>query len=181
MVIMVRYTNIRKEYTPVFLHSFKVVQPVRLLDAELFNMQYRAIEDVKEIPDKLRWYRHSQGLLQSDVAEYLGMTESTYRDYEGGKIKLYPIGYLEKLAHLYKIKISELMDDYNLFIHNGQGEQVKQFRLKLGLSKPKFAKLFGTTKTVILKWERENVMMQKSSWERYQAVVNKISMDIKPL
>lgn len=156
------------------MHSFKVVQPVRLLDAELFNIQYSSVEEIKSVPDKLRWYRHHQGMLQSDVAACLGISEHAYCDYEVGKVKLYPIAYLKKLSELYSIEITDLMDDYNLFMYRGQGRQVEQFRKKLGLSKPRFAKLFDTTKTVILNWEKERVIMQKSSWERYQSIVKDI-------
>ena len=40
---------------------------------------------------------------------------------------------MEKIAQLFEVPVERLLDDYNLFLRNGQGKQIKAIRMKLGL------------------------------------------------
>ena len=40
---------------------------------------------------------------------------------------------MEKLAELFEVPLENLLDDYNLFLLRGQGEQIKAIRQRLGL------------------------------------------------
>ena len=37
----------------------------------------------------------------------------------------YPKEHMEKLAELFEVPLEDLLDDYNLFLLRGQGEQIK--------------------------------------------------------
>ena len=81
MKIMVLHTPMGVIYAPLYIHSFQLVRPHTLVEAEKFNIQYTDPSQIHNTPDKLRWYRYSQGLRQKDVAEYAGIDRTTYSNY----------------------------------------------------------------------------------------------------
>ena len=60
--------------------------------------------------EKLRLIRKQKGMLQKDVAEYLGITASAYNHYESGR-NTPDIATLRKLAELYGVSIDDFVDD----------------------------------------------------------------------
>ena len=74
--------------------------------------------------------------------------------------KLYNIEYLRKIADIYNINITCLLDDYMMFMYKGQGKQIKSLRKSLGLTQDKLADLFNTPKSNIKHWEHERSFMQ---------------------
>ena len=58
--------------------------------------------------NNLKMLRNRNGMLQEDVAKYLGLTRPAYSHYETGK-RVPDAEILEKLADLYKVSIDELM------------------------------------------------------------------------
>lgn len=165
--VLSRHTTEGARYYPLFLRSFQLLAPHKLVEAEKFNLQYTDASQLTTIPDKLRWYRYQKALRQRDVADYLGIHRSTYVHYEEDGVDYYPIENMEKLAQLYEIPVTELLDDYNLFLYQGQGRQLRERRLSLNLTQSAFAKQLGVPLWSIKKWEYERVQITKSSWERY--------------
>ena len=88
---MSRYVNGAIIYAPFYIHSFQLVQPHTLVEAEKFNIRYSDPSQINNIPDKLRWYRYRCGLRQRDVADYAGIDRSTYSGYEEFVRDYYPI------------------------------------------------------------------------------------------
>lgn len=121
---------------------------------------------LKSTGEKLRWYRYKNNLLQKDVADKTGVYRSTYIHYETNTIDLYPSDKLKKLAKLFGVNIKKLLDDYNLFLYNGQGKQIKALRNRLGLTVKEFARLYNTTPNTVINWENNKVIIFKSSWEK---------------
>ena len=64
----------------MYIHSFRLIAPRRLLEAQLFNQHYQNYEDIPNVPDRLRWYRHHMGLMQKEVAELIGISRGHYID-----------------------------------------------------------------------------------------------------
>ena len=58
--------------------------------------------------DRLKEIREDRDLLQKDVAEYLGIKQQQYSEYEIGK-RLIPINYLSNLADFYNTSIDYLL------------------------------------------------------------------------
>ena len=110
--------------------------------------------------DKLRWYRLTNGYLQKEIADITSIYRSTYVHYENIEQKLYDINYLQKIADIYKIDITCLLDDYMMFMYKGQGRQIKALRKSLGLTQDQLADLFNTSKSNIKHWEQERCFMQ---------------------
>ena len=74
---------------------------------------------------------------------------------------------MEKLAQLYGVPVTELLDDFNLFLYNDQGKQIREIRNRLGLSRKEYAKIIGVHPGSLKKWELNTVRIFKSTWERY--------------
>ena len=122
-------------------------------------------EESAEIADKLKYYRCKNGMLQKDVAEYLEIDRSTYIRYETKGHEYYPCEHLERLAELYGVEITELANEYNLFVYE-QAEQVKAKRLERGLTQRGFADLIGVDYTKVRKWEKNRARISKKDWEK---------------
>ena len=124
---------------PLQILQFPVVLPHKFQDAEKFNLQFPDFSEITEMPDKLRWLRYQKGLRQRDVADYAGIDRSTYVHYEEYGKDLYPLEHMERIAQLFEVPVESLLDDYNLFLRNGQGNQIKAIRMKLGLTQKEYA------------------------------------------
>ena len=152
---------------PLQILKFPVVLPHKFLDAEKFNLRFSDASEITEIADKLRWYRYQKGLRQRDVADYAGIDRSTYIHYEEAGRDFYPKEHMEKLAELFEVPLEDLLDDYNLFLLRGQGEQIKAIRQRLGLTQKVYAAQLGVPLQKFKRWEQGNVQIFKSTWEKY--------------
>lgn len=152
---------------PLQILKFPVVLPHKLLDAEKFNLRFSDASEITEIADKLRWYRYQKGLRQRDAADYAGIDRSTYIHYEEAGRDFYPKEHMEKLAELFEVPLEDLLDDYNLFLLRGQGNQIKAIRMKLGLTQKQYADKLGVSLGNLKHWEQNRKQIFKSTWEKY--------------
>lgn len=123
-------------------------------------------QDTETVSEKLRYYRIKCGLFQKDMAELLKIDRSTYARYEGGTLKSYSINVIKMCAEIFGIEADKLLDKYNRFIFEGQGEQVKRKRLETGLSQGEFGELYGVSKNTVRRWENDSIKMSRKLWER---------------
>jgi len=112
---MVRYDNGALRYAPLFIHSFNLFTPHKLVDAEKFNITYSDPSQLISTADKLRYYRYKKALLQRDIADYAGIDRSTYNSYEHDGRDYYPLQTMQKIAEILEVDIMDLLDDYNMF------------------------------------------------------------------
>ena len=152
---------------PLQILQFPVVLPHKFQDAEKFNLQFPDFSEITETADKLRWLRYQKGLRQRDVADYAGIDRSTYVHYEEYGKDLYPPEHMEKIAQLFEVPVDMLLDDYNLFLRNGQGNQIKAIRTKLGLTQRQYADKLGVSLGNLKHWEQNRKQIFKSTWEKY--------------
>ena len=141
----------------MYIHSFRLIAPRRLLEAQLFNQQYQNYEDIPNVQDRLRWCRHHMGLMQKEVADLIGITRGHYIDFE----------IVDKLAELYQIPVDDLLDDYNRFLYKGQGKMIREYRESLGLKKKQLARLIGVDPNLLRAWEADQKRMNINSWNKY--------------
>lgn len=154
-------------YAPLYIHSFRLVAPRRLLDAQTFNKQYHDYSEIKALPDRLRWCRHQKGILQKDVAKVLGLTSSNYRNLENGRQEYLEKSIIDKLAAFYGLSPADLLDDYNLFLYRGQGKQLRAYRQQLNMSREQFAEFFHISPVSLASWECDKNRMFKRQWEQH--------------
>ena len=165
--LMVQNISGEVKFSPLFIHSFQLLAPHHLLESEKFNIRFSDPSQITEIADKLRWYRYRKALLQREIAELIGIDRSTYIRYEEYGHDYYPIEHMKKLADLYGVPVTELLDEFNLFLYNDQGKQIREIRNRLGLSRKEYAKIIGVHPGSLKKWELNTVRIFKSTWERY--------------
>ena len=147
--------------------QFPVLLPHKFQDVEKFNLQFPDFSEITEMADKLRWLRYQKGLRQRDVADYAGIDRSTYVHYEEYGKDLYPLEHMERIAQLFEVPVDTLLDDYNLFLRNGQGNQIKAIRMKLGLTQKEYAEKLDVSLGSLKQWEQNRKQIFKSTWEKY--------------
>ncbi len=153
------------KYAPLYIHRFQLLQPRKLLEAERFNIKYTGPSEIATVADKLRYYRHKKALRQRDVAEKTGIHLATYCGYEQEDRKIpYPFDKLSKIAELFGVEITDLLDRYNRFLYDGQGRQIRMLRQSLGLTQKEFGKLYGFHARTVNQWENDNIQILKSTW-----------------
>ncbi len=155
------------KFAPLFIYSFALLAPHHLLESEKFNIRFADPSEITEIADKLRWYRYKKALLQREVADYIGVDRSTYIHYEEMGRDYYPIENMEKLAKLFGVPVAELLDDFNMFLYNDQGKQIREKRLSLNMTQSEYAQMLGVNLGNLKKWEQNRVRIFKSTWERF--------------
>lgn len=154
-------------YAPLCILSFRLIAPRKLLETQLFNQQYHSYEEIENIPDRLRWCRHHMGLMQKEVAERVGISRARYIDMETGAVDYYPKEIVDRLAELFGVLATDFLDEYNLFLYQGQGKMIRKYRESLGLHKKPFAKLIGVAPHLLRIWEADQKRMNINSWEKY--------------
>lgn len=134
MRVMVRHTNTEISYAPFYIHSFQLEQTHFSVEIEKLSFTYSQLSQIDNTADKLRWCRYKKELFQRDVAEYVGIDRRTYVAYEKKVLDAYPIDKMEKIAELFEVEITDLLDGYNLFLYNGQGQKIKALRKNKGMT-----------------------------------------------
>ena len=74
---------------------------------------------------------------------------------------------MKRIAELYGIDVTDLLDDFNTFLYNGQGKQIRQRRKAMNLTQSEYAKHLGVPIGTLKKWEQDRVHIYKSAWEKY--------------
>jgi DNA-binding XRE family transcriptional regulator len=158
----------------MYIHSFRLIAPHKLLEAQLFNQRYHSYEEIKEVPDRLRWCRHHMGLMQKEVAAQIGVNRGYYVRLEAGDLEYYPKEIVDKLAAFYLVPVDDLLDDYNRFLYYGQGRLIQKHRQSLELKKKPYARLMKIGIRSLQKWESNSKQISKKSWEKYFKGVIKV-------
>ena len=155
-------------YAPFYVFSFCFLRPLKLTDAQRFLRKYPNPNKIKTIADKLRYYRHKNSLLQRDVADKAGIDPSTYASYEDGGRAYYPLEKMKRIAELYGVDVIILLDEYNRFLYDGQGQQIRSIRKGMDLTQYQFGEMMGVSSTTVKRWESDRVVIFKGAWERIE-------------
>lgn len=166
LYVFSKQQNRQTIYSPLTIHNFQFLRPRKLTDAEKFNIQYPDPAMLTTTADKLRYYRYKKSLLQREVAEYTGINKSTYIHYEGSDHDYYPIDKLSRIAELLEVDITDLLDEYNQFLYDGQGWQIRKIRKSMGLTLYQFGKRYNVSSTAVKRWESGKVRVSKKTWEQ---------------
>ena len=153
-------------YSPFYIHSFRFLNNQHLTVAQKFLYENPDPDKLTTVSDKLKWYRYQNGLLQSDVAKAMEIDRTTYSRYEENILDAYPLDKLEKASELFKTDVTSLLDEYNLFLYKGQGEQIKRLRQSLNLTQSEFAGRLNVSLKTVQRWEQDKVRIQKGTFER---------------
>lgn len=160
-----RYKDNHKIISPLYVHRLSFRVP-RLTEAERFLRLHHDTGTLKTTADKLRYYRYKKSLCQREVADYAGIERNTYINYEYAERDFYPPEKLIKLAECLEVDVYDLCDEYNRFLIDGQGRQIRELRKSRGLTQYEFAKLFNVTTSTVKRWESERITISKSTWQK---------------
>lgn len=130
-------------YSPLYIYSFRFITERCLLKSQIFLSKNPDATKLESVSDKLKWYRTNKGFRQCEVAENIGVNRTTYARYEKNDIETYPLDKLEEISKLFQVDITNLLDDYHLFLYHGQGAQIKRLRESLKLTQSEFAKFIN--------------------------------------
>lgn len=167
MYIMTCKENGNFKHAILYILSFRLMAPRKLLEAQIFNKQYGSYEEIENIPDRLRFCRHRLGLMQKEVARMVGISRNTYINLETGNLNSFDRATADKLAKIFEIPIHDLLDGYNRFLWGGQAQQIKQYRESCGMGVKPFAKQMGIPIRCLQAWENGQKVVSLKSWEKY--------------
>lgn len=146
---------------PLYVHTFRV-----------FSMGIgRWYEYLHTVPERLRWCRYRLGLMQKEVAQQVGISQTLYEEMERWDCREYPAHAVDKLAELYQVPVEDLLDGYSRFLYDGPVDQIRCARERLGLSRKAFAELAGVGEKSVRDWEVGRKKASKKSWERLKTVL----------
>lgn len=151
---------------PIYVEKINMSVPHHIAEAETLNMRYSSPLSIDTTADKLRWYRYKHSLLQKDVAAKIGVDLSTYKRYESPHHDYYPDEQMDKLSELYGVPVENLFDEYNLFLYNDQGRQIRSIRQGLGMTQNAYAKKIGVQPRSLKRWEQNCTRVYRRVWER---------------
>lgn len=154
-------------YAPLYIHSFVLCAPRKIYEATRFNRQYRRYEEIENVPDRIRWCRHSKGLMQMEVADKVGMRHNVYKAIEEGLTRHIQMELMERLAEFYDVPVMDFLDEYNRFLYDGQANRIRAYRESMGLGKKTFAKEMGIPCRSLQDWESGRKVISMKCWERY--------------
>lgn len=166
LTIMSKQNSNDTTYSLLYIHKFNFLTPRKLLESQIFNIKYQDSKDIHTTAEKLRYFRYKKALLQKDVARQIGINQSTYISYESTRREYYPIDVLLKISNLYEVDITELLDEYNLFLYKGQGKQLKKLRKELGLTQQSMASKLNVNTRTIRQWEKNKTRMSKTTYTK---------------
>lgn len=165
LYMMSRRIGSNIETAMLYIHSFRPLLAHTFTETE--RMVQTDPEALETTADKLRFYRHVRGFEQREVAAYVSLHRGTYAGYEtSGARDYYPLDKLCILAELFEVPVEYLLDDYNRFLYEGQGRQVRVLREGIGLSQKEFAAKLGVWTTTVQDWETDSVRMSRQTWEK---------------
>ena len=145
-------------FAPLYIHSFRLCAPHKILEATMMNQTYHSYEEITAIPDRLRWLRHSKGLMQREAAQIAGVSRSVY--IEIGCLIL-------NLSQFYGVPVSDFLDEYNQFLFDGQAQRVRAYRKKLGMGRKPFCRSTGIPLSSLRGWEDGKREVSFKCWEMY--------------
>ena len=166
MILLYKYENGEVSHKLLYTH----VASINKRNCDDNNCDYLLAHpdatDLKTVGDKLKWYRLKHDLMQKECASVMQIDRSTYSAYEENVVDAYPLDKLQMIADYYHIDITKLLDDYNLFLLNDQGWQVRALRQEMHMTRSEFADYCHIPSDTIKNWEMNRTRMAKQSFAK---------------
>lgn len=156
------YTFTPSLFIPLFLSTRMLTMCIRC----------RVLKAQKRFRTSLNFTAEKNGYLQSEIADYINVDRTTYIRYEENVLSVYPIDKITLLAELYKVEVCDLLDDYNKFLYNDQGKQIKKLRKRLSLTQLKMAELLNVGHSTLKQWEYNKANMTQENYLKIKSYLD---------
>ena len=90
-----------------------------------------------------------------------------YKSIEEGFTQYISQELTQKLAQFYDVPVTDLQDEFNRFLCDGQANRICAYRKSLGLGKKPFARAMGIPIRSLQEWESGRKTISYKSWEKY--------------
>ena len=166
MIMLYKYENGEVSHKLLYSHVASINKRNCDDNNLSFLLAYPDATGLKTVGDKLKWYRLKHDLMQKECASVMQIDRGTYSAYEENVVDAYPLDKLQMIADYYHIDITKLLDDYNLFLLNDQGQQVRALRQEMHMTRNTFAEQYHISVDTIKNWEMNRTRMAKQSFAK---------------
>ena len=167
LYVLCQTQNSHVRYAPLYIISFVLCASRRILETTQFHQHYRRYEEIENVTDRLRWLRHSKGLMQVEIADQVGMSHHVYKAIERGVTQHIEPEKVERLAQFYDVPVTDLLDEFSRFLYDGQAVRIRAYRESMGLGKKQFAREMGIPIRCLQEWESGRKVISIKCWERH--------------
>ncbi len=156
----------RLQFAPLYVLTIKPIQTHFLVDAEKYSITYNKDNLPTKTSDKLKYFRYQKGLIQKEVADFADMDRGSYSNFESAHRDYYNKDKILKIAEILEVDVTDLVDEYNLFLYDKPDLALKNLRKSQGLTQSEFAKKYNLTLHTVKGIEQGIQLMYKSTWEK---------------
>ena len=128
---------------------------------------FRSYEEIDNVPDRLRWCRHSKELMQMEAADKAGMANSVYKAIEEEFTQHMEPEQVERPAQFYGVPATDFLDEFNHFFYDGQAVRIRAYWESFGMGKKPFARKMGIPVRCLQEWESGRKVISIKCWERH--------------
>lgn len=141
---------------------------------EKINMKIETHRKPKEViendrtnfAEQMIYFRRLHGYTQKEVAKAIGISESTYGNYEENKTELTNIKTINKILKFLEFTEEPKVSDYVKFLMSNPEKMLEEYLKENKISKNKFSKLSGISRRAMLDWFNHTKGISKESYEK---------------
>ena len=136
-------------------------------------MLYHIACDIRTFPEnatvaeKIRFYRTKRNMHGHTLAELVGLSRYAIMYYENNQTEP-SLDDLKKIATALSIEVDKLYDDYYRFLDYPYSEKIKEIRKERGLYQHQLAKMLGSDRRTVERWERGRGVIKRATWEKFK-------------
>ncbi len=153
-------------YSPLVVITVTSLKNDIKYDMDFLNKNYSSENPPVETKDKLKFYRYKKGLTQKQVSEHANIDYATYSSYENDERDYYNQKYMVSIAEILDVDISELVDEYNMFLYNEPHLAIKKLRQSKKMTQFEFSRVYGISVRSLKAIESGKQRVLKRVWER---------------
>jgi len=129
----------------------------------------RTISESASVAEKIRFYRTKRDIPSHMLAEIVGLSRYAIMYYENNQTEPL-LEDLKKIALALGIEADMLYDDYYRFLDYPCGKKIKEIRKEHGLYQHQLAKILGTDRRTIERWEHGRGVIKRATWEKLKSL-----------
>ena len=131
--------------------------------------EMRTLPEGATVAEKIRFYRIKRDMHGHTLAEFVGLSRYAIMYYENNQSEPL-LEDLKKIAAALEIEADMLYDDYYRFLDYPYGEKIREIRKEHGLFQRQLAKMLGSDRRTIERWEHGRGEVKRKIWENLKSL-----------